>query len=42
MEVRERIGRYKYTPESEIASEFRKINEELVTEIAGLVGREDR
>ena len=42
MEVRERIGRYKYTPESEIAAEFRKINEELVMEISDLVGREDR
>ncbi len=42
MEVRERIGRYKYTPESDIAAEFRKINEELVMEISDLVGREDR
>ena len=42
MEVRERIGRYKYTPESDIAAEFRKINEELVMEISDLVGKEDR
>ena len=42
MEVRERIGRYKYTPESDIASEYDKINEELAVEIAGLIGKEDR
>ncbi|MGX8728003.1 MAG: V-type ATP synthase subunit A, partial [Lachnospiraceae bacterium] len=42
MEVRERIGRYKYTPESEIAAEFRKINEELLLEMSDLIGKEER
>ena len=42
MEVRERIGRYKYTPESEIAAEFKKINEELLLEMSDLIGKEER
>jgi len=41
MAVRERIGRFKYTQEAEIDSQYDKINNELSTEIARLVGKED-
>ena len=41
MDVRERIGRYKYTPEADIVAEFEKILEELSVEIANLIGKED-
>jgi len=42
MKTRERIGRYKYTPEANIAEEYAKINEELIAEISTLIGKEDR
>lgn len=41
MPVRERIGRYKYTNEENIDSEFEKISEELAVQIAGTIGKED-
>ncbi|MBQ9827567.1 MAG: V-type ATP synthase subunit A, partial [Lachnospiraceae bacterium] len=42
MEVRERIGRYKYTIEADIDREYEKISEELIKEIADIVGKEDQ
>ena len=42
MEVRERIGRYKYTTEDRIEEEYKAISEELAVEIASLIGKEDR
>ena len=41
MEVRERIGRYKYTLDADIETEDEKILNELHTEIAGAFGKED-
>ncbi len=41
MNVRERIGRYKYTPEDAIEEEYGKVHEELKSEIASLSRRED-
>ena len=41
MEVRERIGRFKYTLESEIDAEYEKINGELAAELASIIGKED-
>ena len=41
MEVRERIGRYKYTLDADIETEYEKILNELHTEIAGAFGKED-
>ena len=41
MEVRERIGRYKYTTVDQIETEFEKIMNELDAEIAGAFGKED-
>lgn len=41
MEVRERIGRYKYTHEDQIEEEFEKISGELHAEIANTFGKED-
>ena len=41
MAVRERIGRYKYTLDENIDSEYEKINNELHIEIANLLGREE-
>ena len=41
MNVRERIGRYKYTTPDEIEAEYEKIMNELSTEIAGAFGKED-
>ena len=40
--VRERIGRYKYTLEENIDAEYKKISEELATELSSMVGKEDR
>ena len=40
-EVRERIGRYKYTLDADIETEYEKILNELHTEIAGAFGKED-
>ncbi len=42
MEVRERIGRYKYTREDDIAAEYEKILGELAAEISGLINKEGR
>ncbi len=41
MDVRERIGRYKYTVDIDIVKEYEKIMNELHTEIAGTFGKED-
>ena len=40
MEVRERIGRFKYTPETDIDAEFEKVKGELAKEVAPLPGKE--
>jgi len=42
MAVRERIGRYKYTPEDNIDEEYKKISDELVREASAQIGKEDR
>ncbi|MCD8299830.1 MAG: V-type ATP synthase subunit A [Clostridiales bacterium] len=39
--VREKIGRYKYTHEEDIETEYEKISQELTDEIASLKGKED-
>ena len=41
MDVRERIGRYKYTTAENIEAEYEKIMNELSAEIAGAFGKED-
>ena len=41
MESRERIGRYKYTLDDAIETEYEKIMDELNSEIAGTIGKED-
>ncbi len=41
MNVRERIGRYKYTLAEDIETEYEKIKNELSAEIAGAFGKED-
>lgn len=41
MEVRERIGRYKYTTTNQIEEEYEKIMNELREEIKGTFGKED-
>ena len=41
MEVRERIGRFKYTLNDDIQKEYEAISKELATEIANLLGKED-
>ncbi|MGI6095976.1 MAG: V-type ATP synthase subunit A [Lachnospiraceae bacterium] len=41
LEVRERIGRYKYTLEANIDEEYEKISNELHAEIANVLGKED-
>lgn len=41
MDVRERIGRYKYTMVDNIETEYEKIMNELHAEIAGTFGKED-
>lgn len=38
MDVRERIGRYKYTLDEDVEAEYEKISNELNTEIANLLG----
>lgn len=42
MDVRERIGRYKYTLEENITEEYEKVNTELSTEIANVLGKGDQ
>ena len=41
MDVRERIGRYKYTTADNIEAEYEKIMNELSAEVAGAFGKED-
>jgi V/A-type H+-transporting ATPase subunit A len=41
MNVRERIGRYKYTTAENIETEYEKIMNELGAEIANTFGKED-
>lgn len=40
--VREKIGRYKYTLEDNLTSEYEEVDKELAAEIAGLVGKGDQ
>ena len=42
MDVRERIGRYKYTLEADVDTEYDKIYKELAIEIANICGKEDQ
>ena len=42
MDVREAIGRFKYTHEENIDAEYERVNEELAVEIANAVKKEDR
>ena len=39
MAVRERIGRYKYTPEKDIEKEYEAICDELTTQAAQQIGK---
>ena len=41
MAVRERIGRYKYTPDEKIETEYEAVKAELAAEIAETAGKED-
>ena len=41
MPVREKIGRYKYTTDAEIESEYKNVEEELDKEVAAAFGKED-
>lgn len=41
MASRERIGRYKYTHEDQLAEEYKKVNDELSAEISNLLGKGD-
>lgn len=41
MKSREDIGRYKYTPEEDIQAKYQEVSDEVVREIAGLVGKEE-
>ena len=41
MEVRERIGRFKYVTEDKLDEEYDRIGKELASEIANVLGRED-
>ena len=40
-EVRERIGRFKYTPEEKVAEEYEKIQEEIARELGAMIRKED-
>ena len=40
-QVRERIGRFKYTLEENVDSEYAKIQEELAKELSSMIGKED-
>ncbi|MBO7709482.1 MAG: V-type ATP synthase subunit A, partial [Lachnospiraceae bacterium] len=40
-EVRERIGRFKYTLEENVDEEYEKIQEELARELGSMIGKED-
>ncbi len=41
MSVREQIGRYKYTPEDQLDTQYEAVVKELAAEISGLIGKED-
>lgn len=41
MPVREKIGRYKYTTDTDIESEYKNVEEELDKEVAAAFGKED-
>ena len=41
MSVREHIGRYKYTPEDQLDTQYEAVVKELAAEISGLIGKED-
>ena len=41
MPVREKIGRYKYTTDADIESEYKNVEEELGKEVAAAFGKED-
>jgi V/A-type H+-transporting ATPase subunit A len=41
MEVREQIGRFKYTPEADIDEQYARIKDEIADETDGLTGKED-
>ena len=41
MPVREKIGRYKYTTDADIESEYKNVEEELDEEVAAAFGKED-
>ena len=41
MEVRERIGRYKYTLDKEIDKEYENVHTELSAEIANVLGNKE-
>lgn len=42
MEVREQIGRYKYTPEEDLDPQYEAVKKKLASEIAGQIGKEER
>ena len=42
MSTRERIGRFKYTKEEDVETEFKKVQGELAAEFANIIGKEDR
>lgn len=42
MEVREQIGRYKYTPEEDLDAQYEAVKKKLASEIAGQIGKEER
>ena len=41
MSGREQIGRYKYTPEDQLDTQYEAVVKELAAEISGLIGKED-
>ena len=40
-QVRERIGRFKYTLEENVDGEYEKIQQELAKELSSMIGKED-
>ena len=40
-EVRERIGRFKYTLEENVDAEYEKVQEEVARELGSMIGKED-
>ena len=41
MPVRERIGRFKYTPEDKVEEEYARVQEEITRELGGMIRKED-